>query len=136
MLVSHSGLSNSKLCSLHYTVMNLFDWIWKYDLYRIYIFPHWAQGLFGCLLLSGPQLPSLMMPKNLIDSKFISTLEAMNKFMNHTSNVKPHYIFILKYTGLVKLVTVCGIETIYKIITMCQRHYTHFTEMDIKTSRS
>lgn len=26
------------------------------------------------------------MPKNLIDIKFISTLEVMNKFMNHISN--------------------------------------------------
>lgn len=77
-----------------------------------------------------------MMPKNVIDSKFISTLEEMNKFMNHTSNVKPHYIFILKYTDLVKLVTDFGIETIYEITTMCQRYYTHFTDMDIKTSRS
>lgn len=128
--------SNSKLCSLHYAVLNLFDWMWKYDLYRIYVFPHWAQGLFGCLLLSAPQLPSLMMPKNLIDSKFMSTLEAMNKFMNHIPNVKPHYIFILKYTGLIKLVTACGIETIYRITTMCQRYHAHSTEMDMKASRT
>ena len=128
--------SNSKLCSLHCAVLNVFDWMWKYDLYRTYVFPHWAQGLFGCLLLSAPQLPSLMMPKNLIDSKFMSTLEAKNKFMNHIPNVKPHYIFILKSTGLIKLVTTCGIETIYRTTTMCQRYYTHFTEMDMKASRS
>ena len=91
--IKHS-LSDTVLCSLYYTVLNLSDWIWKYDLYRIYIFPPWAWGLFDCLLLSGPQLPSLMMPKNLIDVKFTSTLEVMNKFMNHTSNdVKPHYVF-------------------------------------------
>ena len=99
------GLSDSKLCSLYYTMLNLYDWIWNYDLYRIYIFSPWAQGLFDCLLLFGPQLPSLMMPKNLIDIKFISTLEAMNKFMNHTSNdVKRQYVVISKYTGLIKLV--------------------------------
>lgn len=133
-LVWHSGLLDTKPCSLHYTMLNLFDLIWKYDFYWIYIFPPWTWGFFSFMLLSGPQLSSLMMSENLTDSKFISTLEAMNKFMNHTSNVKSHCVFILKCIGLIKLITVCQIKTIYWISTMCQRYSTHFTEMDIKPS--
>lgn len=51
-----------------------------------------------------------MMPKNLTDFNFLFTLEAMNKFMNYTSNVKPHYVFILQYIGLIKLITDCIIQ--------------------------